>query len=581
MPAHLIVEDGPLAGQVLEFKDKDEWIIGRDPELADLVLEDSTVSREHLLCQKTDDGIVIKNLSTINPTVVNEMIVDEPMLLTEGDRLQIGHNSLLFSEEEFSSEVLEETEKENTFIDEIEEEEEEVNPYDTIFEDVDDQQSLPVQLIGETPLLLKVLSGPNAGAEIGVEKSRSYIVGKDPNSCDIVFQDLSVSKNHARITVEADGKCFIEDLDSKNGTLVNNKRVEGKIEVAPQDTLTLGTTNMLLIDKESALETIYSPIEEEEIEEEEAEVITEEDWKKRLIPKKYLYLASSAAVIVFIVFLSFFSLFKGSEMIVSWEDNTKDVQNFFKAYPGIVYNYNASTETIFLSGHVLTPVQMQELIYNLEHLPYIRGIENSVIVDQIVWSNLNSLISSNANWEAVRVTSTAPGAFVLTGYVNSIEESENLTNFVHVNFPYNDQLTNNVIVEQILNAEVQTMLQQMGFVTMSFQMANGELILAGSYAKKDQKSLNKLIETLENTPGIASVRNLGVATSGSTPRIDLSQKYQVTGFANTNHTTVSVVINGRIFNVGESLDGMEITGLENDAVLLERGALRYRITFNL
>ena len=240
-----------------------------------------------------------------------------------------------------------------------------------------------------------------------------------------------------------------------------------------------------------------------------------------------------------------------------------------------------STETIFLSGHVLTTIQMQELIYNLEHLPYIRGIENSVIIDQIVWSNLNALISSNTNWEAVRLASVKPGEFILTGYVNTIEEAENLTNFVHVNFPFNDQLTDNVIIEQLLNAEVQSMLQRMGFAALSYQISNGELILAGSYSEKEQKALNKLIETLEKTPGIASIRNLGVATSGATPRIDVSQRYQVTGFANTDHTTVSVVINGRIFAVGESLDGMEITGLENDAVLLERGALRYKITFNL
>lgn len=572
MPAHLIVEDGPLAGQILEFKDKDEWIIGRDPELADLVLEDSTVSREHLLCQKTADGILIKNLSTINPTVVNEMIVDDPQILTEGDRLQIGHNSLLFSEEEFQKK--EETEEENTFI------EDEINPYDTIFEDVDEEQSLPMHLIGETPLLLKVLSGPNAGAEIGIEKSRSYIIGKDPNSCDIVFQDLSVSKNHARITVEADGTCFLEDLDSKNGTLINSKKVEGKTEVSPQDTIALGTTNMLLIDRESALETLYSPIEEPE-EEPEEEAKVEENWKERTIPRKYLYVASAAAVVVFIVFLSFFSLFKGKEMDVVWEDNTKDIQSFFKNYPGIVYNYNPSTETIFLSGHVLSTIQLQELIYNLEHLPYVRGIENSISVDQIVWTNLNALLSSNTNWEGVRLTSIIPGEFILTGFVNTIEEAENLANFIFLNFPYNDQLTNNVIVEQILTAEVQTMLQQMGFSTLSFQLSNGELILAGSYAKKEEKALTKLIETLEKTPGIASVRNLGVAISGSTPRIDLSGRYQVTGFANTDHTTVSVVINGRIFAVGETLDNMEITGLENDEVLLERGALRYKITFNL
>ncbi len=66
-----------------------------------------------------------------------------------------------------------------------------------------------------------MISGPNAGAEIGIEKGRTYTLGKDPDSCDIVFQDLSVSRNHARLTLNADGTMEIEDLGSKNGTVMN------------------------------------------------------------------------------------------------------------------------------------------------------------------------------------------------------------------------------------------------------------------------------------------------------------------------------------------------------------------------
>lgn len=583
MPAHLIVEEGPLAGQILEFKDKDRWIIGRDPELADIILEDSTVSREHLLCLKTDDGIVVKNLSTINPTVINEMIIDEPLLLSEGDRIQIGHNTLIYSEEEIISKDKEEdSDKEQTFLDEIEEDE--LNPYDTIFEDADDDQALPLNLLGEAPLLLKVLSGPNAGAEIGLEKSHSYIIGKDPNSCDIVFQDLSVSRNHARVTVEADGRCYFEDLDSKNGVLVNNKRIEDRTEVTTQDTISLGTTTMLLIDKESALETIYSPVEEILPEKEEdiaAKARVEEDWKKRIIPKKYLYLASCFAVFVFMMFISFFSLFKGNEVEIAWKDHSSEVNKFISNYPGVVYTYNPTTEKIFLSGHLLTSTRLQELMYNLEQEPFIKEIDNAIVVDEYVWKNINNLLSSNADWKAARITSTKPGLFILSGYVETIDQSEGLLNFVHLNFPYNDRLSNKLVVEQLLNAEVQSMMQQMGFTGLNFQLTNGELILAGSYPENKNKELSDMIATLAKTPGISSVRNLGVSTTADTARIDISSKYQITGNADLGRDTYSVLINGKIYMEGEMLDGMEITSLKNDLVLLERGALRYKIEYSL
>src|SRR5690606_36233696 len=58
--------------------------------------------------------------------------------------------------------------------------------YDTIFEDLDVESEMPFNLLAESPLVLKVIGGPNAGAEIGLEKGKAYLLGKDSNSCDIV-----------------------------------------------------------------------------------------------------------------------------------------------------------------------------------------------------------------------------------------------------------------------------------------------------------------------------------------------------------------------------------------------------------
>ena len=57
------------------------------------------------------------------------------------------------------------------------------------------------------------------------------ILGRDPSQCDVVLiGDKFMGRKHARIFVE-DKKLFIEDYNSKNGTYVDNKRIEGISEI--------------------------------------------------------------------------------------------------------------------------------------------------------------------------------------------------------------------------------------------------------------------------------------------------------------------------------------------------------------
>src|SRR5947208_3653883 len=59
---------------------------------------------------------------------------------------------------------------------------------------------------------------------------------------DIVLVDAnrSVSRWHAAITANEDGFLYIEDLNSKNGTEVNGQKVEGAVQIRPEDAITLG-----------------------------------------------------------------------------------------------------------------------------------------------------------------------------------------------------------------------------------------------------------------------------------------------------------------------------------------------------
>jgi pSer/pThr/pTyr-binding forkhead associated (FHA) protein len=64
---------------------------------------------------------------------------------------------------------------------------------------------------------------------------------------DIVIENLSVSRNHARIRRQ-DGKYIITDLNSANGTLVNGVRIT-KTEIIDEDVITVGKHSLEFLAK--------------------------------------------------------------------------------------------------------------------------------------------------------------------------------------------------------------------------------------------------------------------------------------------------------------------------------------------
>jgi pSer/pThr/pTyr-binding forkhead associated (FHA) protein len=49
-------------------------------------------------------------------------------------------------------------------------------------------------------------------------------IGRSPE-CEIFLDDVTVSRNHA-VLVERDGRFYVEDEGSLNGTFVNRKRID-------------------------------------------------------------------------------------------------------------------------------------------------------------------------------------------------------------------------------------------------------------------------------------------------------------------------------------------------------------------
>jgi serine phosphatase RsbU (regulator of sigma subunit) len=81
---------------------------------------------------------------------------------------------------------------------------------------------------------LHILKGANAQQSIALEKDRT-LLGRNA-TCDIVFpaNDFAVSREHACI-VRADGRFYVEDLGSRNGTFLNNQQITARVPLSDND----------------------------------------------------------------------------------------------------------------------------------------------------------------------------------------------------------------------------------------------------------------------------------------------------------------------------------------------------------
>jgi type III secretion system YscD/HrpQ family protein len=644
MPKHLIVTDGPMKGLVFLLEDQDEYIIGRDPDQSNFAVEDSTVSRKHAKLKKEDDGYSIEDLSTTNPILVNDQNISFPHLLKEGDVVMIGKTPFTYSEKElsedfispsstsatqnefetifsdenfeqenieeepfeeakaeipktdekrednFENESFEEKKEEENFqaiVNEKKKEEENLEEkkednFETIFEE--DTEGAPYKLTPENALILKVLSGPNAGAEFYMEKEREYRIGKDPDFSNIVFNDMSVSKDHAKISIDKEGNVFIEDLSSKNGVIVNSKKIKELQKISSKDLVLVGTTTFIVLDPKEALETIYSPqpLIEEEKKIEEKEAVKEKRsiiWRKQIIPLKHLTIAGSIFIVLFVMFLTFFSLFRSNKVEVAQKNPVEEIKGALAKFSGVEFSYNPASEKLFLVGHVLTSIDEQEMTYNLSNLDIVSSVENNVIIDELVWKPINDLLNNNPNWRNVSIHSFKAGKFVANGYLQSNEEAQKLIGYLNANFPYVDKLENRVVIENILKLQIEGAIITKGLGAVSYQLNNGELVLAGRYSYENEADFEKLLDELKKMDGVRVVKNLSIKTTPDMARIDLTQSYKVTGYVSSADKGISIVVNNKILNVNGQLDGMKVTEINPDSIYLEKDGLKYKIDY--
>jgi predicted component of type VI protein secretion system len=79
---------------------------------------------------------------------------------------------------------------------------------------------------------LVVMDGAHKGKEIPI-KSPQFVIGRDPQ-CQLRPASPMISRKHCALLTR-DGKIFLRDFGSTNGTHVNDQRVNGEVELHNED----------------------------------------------------------------------------------------------------------------------------------------------------------------------------------------------------------------------------------------------------------------------------------------------------------------------------------------------------------
>ena len=626
MSVKLIVIEGVDQGVEFDLSQGESFSLGRDPKSCQLIVSDLKVSRQHITIRRAGNKYFLKNLSKTNLVQVNNREITDEVELKNNQKIQLGQTTLEFSQKDSKKKDKSEDGKFDNLFDDLEDDQnpadlltgdskskepikkepESENQFDTIFQDLGGNDSLEDfsdQYLGSERFILKVLAGPNTGAEFALQKARSYVLGTDVSGADIIFNDLSVSRHHARLSITEDNQIVVEDLNSRNGVVIDGELKAGQQSLSVKNLVTMGTTTFVIVDRESDEKTIITPSSKpiiEEPEKEEKEEIQKEEVEpksKYQIKESTFMLSTILVALILILGVSAVFLFRTSPVERPQKDYSRDIQAAIgDEFSAVKFSYNNNSGVLFLVGHVLTTVDKEELLYKLSDLQYVSQVDDNVVTDSLVYEEMNQILSRNSSWRGISIYSPTPGRFVMTGYLPTRDDGALLSDFVNVQFPYVDRLINYVVIEQDLSQDIMSKLHNYGFYNVGVGLSNGEVTFSGYVNSAYEKAFEKVLKEICRINGVRTINNYVVIVGKATgsrnsedpsvinitqyPGSDLSGTYKVTGYAVQGCEGRAVEINSSIYTVGDSLDGMKIISISDNTVYLESNYLKYKIEFN-
>src|SRR3989338_7684438 len=104
----------------------------------------------------------------------------------------------------------------------------------------------------QDPYFLSYINGPEQGQKIKLDLSKPELtLGRSPQ-VDVSIQNQNISRKHVKFKQDIDG-VWVEDLNSKNGVLVNGKKVTEPTLLKDSDEIQLGDLKLSFTDTNAAL----------------------------------------------------------------------------------------------------------------------------------------------------------------------------------------------------------------------------------------------------------------------------------------------------------------------------------------
>lgn len=219
----LIIEDrhGRSAAEI-SFE-QGTYTIGR-VDGNDVVLASSSVSRTHARIFVNNNKCFIDDLGSANGVLVDGTAIRERTEIRNGSKIRIGEYTLYLV-------------------------------YKDQNESNGGQEVLKTQIVsgGQSGYKIVRVGDKFAGEEFMLSENVNTI-GRAEESY-ILLSDSSISRNHARI-VNMNATYAVTDLDSSNGTFVNNKRIKGNYNLNPGDLVRFGNISFVFVPASQHVDTI-------------------------------------------------------------------------------------------------------------------------------------------------------------------------------------------------------------------------------------------------------------------------------------------------------------------------------------
>jgi pSer/pThr/pTyr-binding forkhead associated (FHA) protein len=244
MPKLILKEKGAPEGKTFSFE-REEIALGR-AAVNNVVLDSAGVSRKHAKIFPDGADFYIIDLGSAGGTKLNGLRVPqkEKYILKHNDIINIDKYDIKF---QAMDELLTQS-----------------------FNEITDSDILEVKLLKkvlraldkETIPSVEVLNGASEGKKLFIADDMSEaILGRDPMA-DFQIEEYVVSRRHAKISRKWGG-IVIQDLQSKNGVYINNRRVTEEA-LHDGDRIALGTVVLMFRNpKEINLEEVSRRLEEE------------------------------------------------------------------------------------------------------------------------------------------------------------------------------------------------------------------------------------------------------------------------------------------------------------------------------